>query len=223
MITRLFRLRAGRVLATSAVLFAVATGSLAQVSAAHQKSSPSVKKFSWNDRVSKNQFVWVSDAPVEKIRGTSEGITGSITMDPSDITTLRGTVMTEVRTMKTGNGTRDNHLLSPEWMDAGKYPQIKFVVQSVADAKSSGNVSTAMVTGDFTLHGVTKRIAVPFKLTYVAESAKTRERAPGDLLVLSANFTIALKDYKIEGTSGVVGSKVGQTIEITAQLFGNSE
>jgi polyisoprenoid-binding protein YceI len=211
-------------LGASAVLFAISTGSIAQVSSAHQSSLPHAsKKFTWNDRVSKNQFVWVSDAPVEKIRGTSEGVSGSITMDPSDITTLRGTVITEDRTMKTGNGTRDNHLLSPEWMDPAKYPQIKFVVQSVADPKTSGNVTTAMVTGDFTMHGVTKRLTVPFKLTYIAESPKTRERAPGDLLVLSANFNIALKDFKIEGTSGVVGSKVGETIQITAQLFGNSE
>jgi polyisoprenoid-binding protein YceI len=207
-----------RALGASAIMVFIASTSFAQLSAG---SGP--KKFTLNDRVSKNQFVWVSDAPVEKIRGTAEGVAGTLTIDPKDLRSLRGSVTAEVKTMKSGNGTRDNHLVSSEWLDAGRYPAIKFVVQSVTDVKPAGATATAVATGDFTLHGVTKRINVPFKINYVAESAKTRERAPGDLLVVTADFSIALKDFHIEGTSGLVGSKVGETIQITAQLFGNSD
>jgi polyisoprenoid-binding protein YceI len=201
----------------------VASAATVTTSYAQLSVSGGTKKFNWNDQVSKNQFVWVSDAPVEKIRGTAEGVTGSISFDPKDLTTLRGTVTTDVRTMKSGNGTRDNHLLSAEWMDPARFPSIKFTIESVSDVKVNGTSATAMAAGDFTMHGVTKRITVPFKINYIAENAKTRERAPGDLLVVNANFSIALKDFKIEGTSGLVGSKVGESIQITANLFGNSQ
>jgi hypothetical protein len=40
--------------------------------------------------------------------------------------------------------------------------------------------------------------------------------------MISADFTIALKDYKVTGQEGTIGSKVGETIKITVQLFGNA-
>src|SRR5579872_4659511 len=70
------------------------------------------KLLTLNDRVNKNQFIWTSDAPLESIRGTSEGVAGTLTIDPQDLSTLRGTITTQVATMKTGNDTRDNHLHS---------------------------------------------------------------------------------------------------------------
>ena len=207
-----------RRVATAAAVLLIASNALAQLNVA---GGP--KKFTWNDRVSKNQFVWVSEAPVENIRGTSEGITGSITFDPKDLRTMRGTISTATRTMKTGNGTRDSHLLSAEWMDAAKYPAITFNITGVSEIKTNAAGASGLASGDFTMHGVTKHLAIPFQMTYLAESAKTRERAPGDLIVVKANFNIALKDFNITGTSGLVGSKVGESIKIDAQLFGNSE
>jgi hypothetical protein len=40
--------------------------------------------------------------------------------------------------------------------------------------------------------------------------------------MFSADFNISLKDFNINGTEDVVGSKVGESIEIKAQLFGNA-
>jgi polyisoprenoid-binding protein YceI len=184
--------------------------------------SAGAKKVTLNDHVSKNQFMWISEAPLENIKGSSEGVTGAFTIDPKNLSTLRGTISTQVKTMKTGNGTRDNHLMGAAWLDAGKYPAITFTILSVSEVKASGATATAVATGDFTMHGVTKRMTIPFKLTYMQESDKTRERAPGDLVMIAANFDVSLKDYKITGSEGLVGSKVGQNIKITAQIFGNT-
>ena len=174
-----------------------------------------------NDKVNKNQFVWISEAPLENIKGSSEGVTGSFTIDPQDLSKIRGTITTETKTMNTGNGTRNNHLWSSEWLDVAKYPTISFAITSVDRVAATGNSATAMATGNFTMHGVTKKMTVPFKLTYIMESDKTRQRAPGDFVMISADFTISLKDFKVAGSEGTVGSKVGETIKINAQLFGN--
>ncbi len=180
------------------------------------------KLLTLNDRVNKNQFIWTSDAPLESIRGTSEGVAGTLTIDPQDLTKIRGTITTQTSTMKTGNDTRDNHLRSPEWMDASRYPLITFTISSVQNVKTAGNKATGWAVGNFTMHGVTKQMTIPFSLTYLPENASTRQRAPGDLVMIDADFDLSLKDFNIAGTDGVIGSKVGEKIKITAQLFGNA-
>lgn len=175
-----------------------------------------------SDRVGKNQFTWTSDAPLEKIKGTAEGVSGKLTLDPANIGSIRGTISAQVSTMKSGNGTRDGHLKSAQWLDAAKYPTMSFTIASVSNAKTTGNVTTGTATGQFTMHGVSKTISVPFKLTYLAESAKTRERAPGDLVMISADFNVKLADFNVAGGKGAIGSKVGEQIAVSAQLFGST-
>ncbi len=180
------------------------------------------KTVTMNDKVNKNQFIWVSDAPLENTRGSSEGVAGTLTMDTRDLLKIRGTINTQVATMKSGNDTRDHHLKSAEWLDASHFPLIAFTITSVANVTVSGNTANGTATGNFTMHGVTKKMSIPFSMKYLPESEKTRERAPGDLVMITADFNIALKDYNVAGQEGTIGSKVGETIKITAQLFGNA-
>jgi polyisoprenoid-binding protein YceI len=181
------------------------------------------KTVTLNDKIQKNQFTWVSEAPLENIKGSSEGVTGSFTIDPKNIAGTRGTISTQVKTMKTGNETRDGHLMNASWLNAAKYPTITFKIESVSDVKPSGNKATAKATGDFTMHGVTKKMTIPFEVTYMPESEATKKRAPGDLVMIKADFVVGLKDYNIVGAQGIVGSKVGETIKITAQLYGSTQ
>lgn len=185
-------------------------------------SASGAKKVTLSGKVGKNQFTWTSDAPMEKIQGTAEGVSGTITLDPKNLATLRGTISATVATMKTGNATRDGHLQGAQWLNAASYPTISFTISSVSGVKVSGNSATGTAAGKFTMHGVTKNLSIPFKLTYIDASAKTAQRAPGDLVSVSAEFDVALADYNVAGSKGVIGSKVGQTIHVNAQLFGST-
>jgi len=185
-------------------------------------ASSGVKTVTLNDSINKNQFIWISTAPLESIKGSAETVTGSLLIDPANLAAMKGTVTALTKSMKTGNATRDNHLWSAEWMNVAKYPTITFKITSVTNLKITGNTATGYANGDFTMHGVTKQVLVPFGMSYIVANAKTRERASGDLVSFNAKFTIALKDYGVAGTEGVVGSKVGETVDITAQLFGNT-
>lgn len=178
------------------------------------------KKVTLTNKVGANQFTWNSDAPLEKITGTAEGVSGTITLDPKNLATLRGTISAQVATMKSGNSIRDGHLKGADWLNAAKYPAITFTIASVSGVKVAGNVATGNAIGTFTMHGVGKQISIPFKLTYVDESDKTRERAPGDLVMISAEFSVSLKDFNVAGSRGIVGNKVGETIQVKAQLYG---
>src|SRR5438045_2825133 len=55
---------------------------------------------------------------------------------------------------------RDQHLLSSEFFEAGKFPEIIFKSRSV---KQTGE-NSADITGDFTMHGVTRPMTLHVKL-----------------------------------------------------------
>jgi len=180
------------------------------------------KKITLSDKVGKNQFEWLSTAPMEEIKGTADEVGGTLTFDPRKPASLKGTITAQVASMKSGNGMRDEHIRGDQWLNAAQHPTISFTIASVSALRANGGQLAGQATGNFTMHGVTKQITIPFTLQYIDGSAKTRERAPGDLIMVTANFNIALKDFNVAGSKGVVGSKVGETIQITAKLFGST-
>src|SRR5256885_16995496 len=129
------------------------------------------KKVILSNAVGDNQFVWVSDAPLEKTQGTAGGVGGVITLDPHNLTTIKGTIAAQVATMKTGSEMRDDHLKGSVWLDASKYPKISYTISKVQNIIVKGNSATGMALGTFSMHGVTKEISIPFKLVYIDESA----------------------------------------------------
>jgi polyisoprenoid-binding protein YceI len=92
-------------------------------------------------------------------------------------------------------------------------------VKSFADTKTEGSVTSANVTGSFSLHGVTKEITVPVKLTYLKDKLASRvPNLKGDLLVLRANFNINREDFNIQ--KGQYEDKVSPTINLTLSIAG---
>ncbi|MCA9543107.1 MAG: YceI family protein [Myxococcales bacterium] len=160
------------------------------------------------------QFKFTSKAPKEDIFGTAPG-KAALTGDAKDLTTLKGTISVPVAGMQTGNAMRDDHLRSATWLDAAQFAEITFTVKSVAVAKSEDKgkfiEAELKVTGDFTLHGVTKEITAP----------ATIKIKPDGKAKITTDFTIALADYKVEGKAGVVGDKVGTSIACGATLTGS--
>jgi hypothetical protein len=40
--------------------------------------------------------------------------------------------------------------------------------------------------------------------------------------MITATFNVSLRDFNVAGTKGLIGSRVGETIQVTAQLFGST-
>lgn len=160
----------------------------------------------------KGQTNWISEAPVEKIVGTADG-SGTLTADLDDLSTLKGTLVFPVASMKSGNEQRDDHLKGGDWLEADKHPDIRFVVDSVkvVSPPSGDDVKEAKVevTGQFTLHGVTTPLTAPATLKWKDDKVK-----------IDTAFVVKLADYKVAGKQGVVGSKVGETIDVKVSLRG---
>ncbi len=88
----------------------------------------------------------------------------------------------------TGNTNRDDHLRSADFFEVAKFPTITFKSTSI---KSTGKDSFD-VTGDFTMHGVTKRITLPVSFLGFGKDARGNEKAG-----LEIETSINRKDYGI--------------------------
>src|SRR5262245_11148293 len=97
-----------------------------------------------------------SQADIETIVGTTHSARGAVKAD-REKGTGAVSIAVPVWSVKTGIDMRDEHLRSPMWMDAEKFPDIKFESKKVEKADAKNRVK---VTGDFSMHGVTKEIAV---------------------------------------------------------------
>lgn len=185
------------------------------------------KMIGLTNSVGQNLCKFHSTAPLEEFDGTADGIAGSFTLDPQNLEATRGRIQVAVASMRTGIARRDEHLRSPDWLDAERYPFITFDIAGLKDIRfteqSPQRVSlTAKAIGTFSLHGVEKPMELPISLTYVLESEETRKRAPGDLVLVQSEFTLTLRDFNIRGRQGVIGSRVGEVIRVWATLYGST-
>lgn len=183
-----------------------------------------------NDPMGRNSVTFKSEAPLEDIVGTSNDITGQIWFDPaSPEKGGHGELTIPVATINTGIPLRDDHLKGADWLDADRYPNIVLKinkVNNVQKVKTTNGAETYDVTvhGDFSLHGKTQPVEFSGRITYLKESDMTRQRLSGDLLAARATFTVPLKNYSVTGPAGMdlIGSKVGETIDVEITLVGNT-
>jgi polyisoprenoid-binding protein YceI len=93
---------------------------------------------------------------ISTVRGTFSKISGTVQLDESDITKSTVNVSIDVATVDTHEPDRDADLRTDKFFDVAKYPTMTFKskkVEQVAPGKLK-------VTGDFTLHGVTKEVVL---------------------------------------------------------------
>jgi len=177
--------------------------------------------FDFKDPKGGNSAVFKLDAPLESINGSANGISGSVIFDPENPATTTGKIVVAADSLTVPNPMQKQHMHSANWLDVAKYPEITFEVKSFANVKTETNVTTADVTGTFSLHGVSKEITAPVKLTYL--KGKLADHIPnlkGDLLVIRANFIINREDFNIQ--KGQHQDKVSPTINLTLGIAGAS-
>ena len=177
--------------------------------------------FDFKDPKGVNNAVFKLDASLESINGSANGISGTVSFDPENPAVTTGKIIVAADSLTVPNPMQKGHMHSANWLDVAKYPEITFEAKSLANVKTDGSVTTADVTGTFTLHGVAKEITAPVKLTYLKD--KLGDRVPnlkGDLLVIRANFVINRNDFNIQ--KGKSEDKVAANIDLSLSIAGAS-
>ncbi len=164
-------------------------------------------------RDGKSRIEFVSDAPLETMVGKTSTVSGSLTVDPADITKTTGSFEVPVKSLRTGNKLRDEHLQGDGWLDAKKYPTIHFEIGEVVLGKKGdkelkqGKDTKVTVKGKFTAHGVTKIVTTNGTVNW-----------SGDALRIKAGFTAKLEDHDIS-VPAIVRLKVSNDIAVEVDLL----
>jgi Uncharacterized conserved protein len=177
--------------------------------------------FDFKDPKGVNNAVFKLDAPLEAVNGSANGISGTVTFDPENPAVVKGKIIVTSDSLTVPNSMMNTHLHSDKWLDTAKFPEITFESKELKNVKTTGEVTTADVTGTFTLKGVSKELTVPAKFTYLKD--KLGQRVPnqkGDLLVVRASFSLKRSDFNI--MPGQMEDKVSDTIELTLSIAGAS-
>jgi polyisoprenoid-binding protein YceI len=171
------------------------------------------------------QVFFTSTAPAETIEGTSNKVIGFVVAGPKDnpAALKGGEWHLPVKSIKTGNTTRDGHLAGEPWLNAAKYPDVVFQLDEVKDIKpgksdDKSKTFTGTLVGKMTIHGVTKLITIPDStITFMPSNDETAKIAKGDLVAIRSKFSVMLSDYGVKNT--IVGKKVAEEIKLDDVLY----
>jgi polyisoprenoid-binding protein YceI len=138
-----------------------------------------------------NEVIFTSKATSETFQGKTNHMDGSITVDPAQVgDSVVVHIVVDLTTLDTGISKRDQHMRENH-LETDKYPKATFDGVSVKTAGATLAVGTPAkldVEGNFTLHGVTKRLRTTVEV--LLKDAHT--------LTFKTNFPVALADYKID-------------------------
>ncbi|HEX8210672.1 MAG TPA: YceI family protein [Longimicrobium sp.] len=148
---------------------------------------------------------------VSRVRGTFNEWSGTIVADPQNL--AGGSVQVEIKTasIDTNSERRDTHLRSADFFDAEKHPAITFRSTRV---QTRGRQLT--VTGNLTMHGITRPVVLRGEVTPPAGAAGKRR------IGFEASATINRQDFQVawnraaEGGGVVLGDEVEITITVEA-------
>ena len=96
---------------------------------------------------------------ISEVTGNFTSFEGTVLSDKADFSDAKINFTIKVNSIDTDNEKRDQHLTGTDFFDVEKYPEITFKGKSLK--KVSGN--KYKLTGDFTMHGVTKTIELEVK------------------------------------------------------------
>ena len=91
---------------------------------------------------------------VTTVKGKFSKFEGEVKTPSEDLTKAEISFSADVDSINTNNDMRDGHLKSPDFFDAAKFPTLSF--KSTSNSKKTEN--DFLVTGDLTMHGVTKAV-----------------------------------------------------------------
>jgi polyisoprenoid-binding protein YceI len=147
---------------------------------------------------------------VSNVKGRFTGLSGTIVDAEGDPKLSSVKAAIDVTTLITGDPKRDEHLRSPDFFDAAKYPSITFESRRIAGSRESFTI-----IGDLTIHGQTREVTldVTFNGTGTTPYGKT-------VAGFTAETKINRKDFGLNWNVALEtgGFLVGDQIKIEIEL-----
>lgn len=147
---------------------------------------------------------------VSRSKGKFNDFKGSITYDAKKPGATKVEATIQVASIDTENERRDNHLKSADFFDVEKYPTITFKSKK---AEKKGDL--LHITGDLTMHGVTKEVVLPVEVLGVGMHPMAKAPVAG----FSSEITLKRSEFGVNSwtdMAGVLGDEVKVSLLIEA-------
>ena len=131
------------------------------------------------------------------IHGRFNEVEGKFSLDREDPTKSTFELKIKTDSVDTANKARDEHLRQPDYFDTKQFPTIEFKSKSVKVIKDGYEV-----TGDFTMHGTTK------KVTLVLKGGKEHVFKKDKRVAFSTELSLKRSDYGFDKNAiGPIGDE----------------
>jgi polyisoprenoid-binding protein YceI len=153
----------------------------------------------------------VSHMVISQIVGHFRKIEGKVITENEDFETARVEISIDAKSIDTNNEQRDNHLRSPEFIEAEKYPKITFYSTAVKKI----NEGSYLIIGDLTLRDITKQVEFSAKYNGTVKDPYNNKRAG-----FKITTEINRKDYGVNWHAALDsgGLVAGDNVEITGHI-----
>ena len=153
---------------------------------------------------------WVRHLVISKVHGRFAKWSGTIDLDAQDLTKSSVSVKIEASSIDTQVADRDAHLRSPDFLDVAKYPELGFRSKRIEKAGEGYRV-----TGDLTLHGVTREVALEAEFGGSAKDPWGNERT-----AFAAKTSLDRREFGLTWNAALEagGVLVGEKVEISIEL-----
>jgi polyisoprenoid-binding protein YceI len=149
---------------------------------------------------------------ISTVRGRFGSFTATAVGDPASPETAKIEASIDVASIDTDNEKRDTHLKSPDFFDAAQFSKMTFKSKKIEGA----GAGKYKVTGDLTLHGVTKEVVLEVEgPTKPVTMGNTKAGAHATAKINRKDFGITW-NKAMDGGGVVVGDDVDVTIDVEA-------
>ena len=158
---------------------------------------------------------WTIRHVASKTSGTFSDVTGKLIIDSTNLANSSVMAKINVLSVSSTHAKRDENIKKKEYLDVANFNQMTFVSTKVTVGNSSAsNATEGMLTGNFTMHGVTKEISFPFKVLGFGS-----DPWGGYRVGIEAHTLIKASDYGF-GWASKAGAPIGDDIEVTLLIEG---
>jgi polyisoprenoid-binding protein YceI len=148
---------------------------------------------------------------ISNVQGEFTKLTGTVQLDDQDVSKSTVNATIDVNSLDTRVQNRDNDLKSDHFFDVAKYPTITFQSTKIV---STGE-GTAKMTGNLTLHGVTKEVTFDVTgPTKVIQVMGTRRGASATIKINRQDFGMVFMSNAMPGGDQMIGDTVTITLDI---------
>lgn len=152
---------------------------------------------------------WEVRHVVARTSGSFHGVNGTVVIDRDNLARSRVEASIDVYGLDSGHARRDLHLLSEEFLDARRYPDMRFESTSVQPSAPDKGI----LTGNLTLHGVTRPVRLAYQILGFGN-----DPWDGYRVGLMAATRIQRSDFGI--TRHADNGPIGNEVEITLLVEG---